>query len=218
MEEVNTTPRPLYPQVWPGIHCIGGWVGPGPVWTGKEKLASTGIRSADRPAGSESLYRLSYMYICIKELMCDQQRFVKHSYRNSIKIRDFRQIRTDGRGVHTGRLFICLPRNVHTGRLFNCLPLNVHTGRFFICLPRNASNIWAIICGRGREIFNLVGLLSSATNIKRTCRGIEIRPWERATALSCDTVLSGATAAPTLCIQSSIASAVICFFPLSAIP
>jgi hypothetical protein len=33
---------------------------PGPVWTGAENLAPTGIRSPDRPARSESLYRLSY--------------------------------------------------------------------------------------------------------------------------------------------------------------
>ena len=38
-----------------------GWT-PGPVWTGKENLAPppAGIRSPDRPARSESLYRLSY--------------------------------------------------------------------------------------------------------------------------------------------------------------
>ena len=36
-----------------------GWT-PGPVWTGAENLASTGIRSPDRPARSQSLYRLSY--------------------------------------------------------------------------------------------------------------------------------------------------------------
>ena len=36
-----------------------GWA-PGPVWTGAENLASTGIRSPDRPALVESLYRLSY--------------------------------------------------------------------------------------------------------------------------------------------------------------
>ena len=33
---------------------------PGPVWTGAENLASTSIRSPDRPARSESLYRLRY--------------------------------------------------------------------------------------------------------------------------------------------------------------
>ena len=36
-----------------------GWA-PGPVWTGAEKLAPTGIRSPDPPARSQSLYRLSY--------------------------------------------------------------------------------------------------------------------------------------------------------------
>ena len=36
-----------------------GWA-PGPVWMGAEYLAPTGIRSPDRPARSESLYRLSY--------------------------------------------------------------------------------------------------------------------------------------------------------------
>ena len=36
-----------------------GWV-LGPVWTGAENLASTGIRSPDRPARSESLYGLRY--------------------------------------------------------------------------------------------------------------------------------------------------------------
>ena len=33
---------------------------PGPVWTGAENLARTGILYPDRPARSESLYRLSY--------------------------------------------------------------------------------------------------------------------------------------------------------------
>jgi len=33
---------------------------PGPVWTGAENLASTGIRSPYRPAPSQSLYRLRY--------------------------------------------------------------------------------------------------------------------------------------------------------------
>jgi len=33
---------------------------PGPVWTGAENLASTGIRSPDRPARSDLVYRLRY--------------------------------------------------------------------------------------------------------------------------------------------------------------
>jgi len=36
-----------------------GWA-PEPVWTGAENLDSTGFRSPDRPARSQSLYRLSY--------------------------------------------------------------------------------------------------------------------------------------------------------------
>jgi len=36
-----------------------GWV-PGPVWTRAENLAPTWIRSPDRPARSQSLYRLRY--------------------------------------------------------------------------------------------------------------------------------------------------------------
>ena len=36
-----------------------GWA-PGPVWTGAENLAVIGIRSSDRPARSQSLYRLPY--------------------------------------------------------------------------------------------------------------------------------------------------------------
>ena len=58
---VNTTPRPLYPRGKDPVPIVqeAGWA-PGPVWTGAENLASTGIRSPDRPARSESLYRLSY--------------------------------------------------------------------------------------------------------------------------------------------------------------
>jgi hypothetical protein len=44
----------------PATHCIGGWA-LGPVWTGSENLALTGIRSSDRPARSESLYRPRYL-------------------------------------------------------------------------------------------------------------------------------------------------------------
>jgi len=41
--------NPLYTET--------GWA-PGPVWTGAENLASTGIRSPDRQDLSESVYRL----------------------------------------------------------------------------------------------------------------------------------------------------------------
>ena len=46
-----------------------GWA-PGPVRTGAENLAPTGIRSPDRPASSELLYRLRhpvtpYIHTCV---------------------------------------------------------------------------------------------------------------------------------------------------------
>ena len=45
---------------YPGKEPKAGWV-PGQVWTGAENLAPpTGSRSLDRPARSQSLYRLSY--------------------------------------------------------------------------------------------------------------------------------------------------------------
>jgi len=37
---------------------------PGPVWTGAENLAPTGIRSLDRSVRSKSLYRLRYPGPC----------------------------------------------------------------------------------------------------------------------------------------------------------
>ena len=43
-----------------GIRCTGGWVGSRAGLDGAENLAPTGIRSPDRPACSELLYRLSY--------------------------------------------------------------------------------------------------------------------------------------------------------------
>ena len=57
-----STPRPgrCTPEKDPvPIVQEAGW-DPGPVWTCAENLAPTGIRSPDRPASSESRYRLSY--------------------------------------------------------------------------------------------------------------------------------------------------------------
>ena len=45
----------------PGTHFTGGWVDPRAGLDERvENVASTGIRSLDRPARSQSLYRLSY--------------------------------------------------------------------------------------------------------------------------------------------------------------
>ena len=59
---VNATPRPLYPRERRGTHCIVGWVGHRAVLYGCGKSRPPppppGIRSPDRPARIESLYRL----------------------------------------------------------------------------------------------------------------------------------------------------------------
>jgi hypothetical protein len=59
---VNVKPRPFYPRERPGTNCIGGWGegGAGSVWKGVETFPSNGIRSPDRPARSESWYKLRY--------------------------------------------------------------------------------------------------------------------------------------------------------------
>ena len=58
---VSVTPRPLFTPGKDPVPIVqeAGWA-PGPVWTGTENLAPTGIRSPDRPARSQLLYRLSY--------------------------------------------------------------------------------------------------------------------------------------------------------------
>jgi len=53
-------PAALPPGKRPGIHYIGNWVAPEPVWTGAKYLTPIGIRFLDRPVCSELLYRLRY--------------------------------------------------------------------------------------------------------------------------------------------------------------
>jgi hypothetical protein len=57
---VIATPLPLYPWERPSTHCIEDWEGPRAGLDGCGKSRLTGIRSPDRPARKESLYRLSY--------------------------------------------------------------------------------------------------------------------------------------------------------------
>ena len=58
---MNPTLRPFYCQERDPVTIVQevGWA-PGPDWMGAESVASTGIRSPDRPARNESLYRLIY--------------------------------------------------------------------------------------------------------------------------------------------------------------
>jgi hypothetical protein len=53
-------PAVLYPRKRPGTHYTGGWVGPRAGLDRCGKSRPTGIRSPDRPARSQLLYRLSY--------------------------------------------------------------------------------------------------------------------------------------------------------------
>ena len=73
-----STPRPgrFTPRERDPVPIVqeAGWA-PGPVWTGAESIAPTGIRSPDRPARSESLHRLRYpgplpCYSNINKLLC----------------------------------------------------------------------------------------------------------------------------------------------------
>jgi hypothetical protein len=58
---VSVTPQPLFTPGKDPVPIVqeAGWA-PGLVWTGAENLAPTRIWSPDRPAHSQSLYRLSY--------------------------------------------------------------------------------------------------------------------------------------------------------------
>jgi hypothetical protein len=58
---VSVTPRPLFTPGNDPVPIVqeAGWA-PGHVWTCAENLAPKGIRPPDRPARSQSLYRLSY--------------------------------------------------------------------------------------------------------------------------------------------------------------
>ena len=57
---VRVTPRPLFTPGKDPVPIVfeAGWA-PGPVWTGEENLDLTGIRSPDRLARIQSLYRLT---------------------------------------------------------------------------------------------------------------------------------------------------------------
>ena len=58
---VSVTLRPLFTPEKDPVPIVqkAGCI-PGPVWTGAENFGPTGIRSPDRPACSQSLYRLRY--------------------------------------------------------------------------------------------------------------------------------------------------------------
>jgi hypothetical protein len=59
VSDQHHAPVALPPGNRDSTHSVGSWVGPR-ADVGAEKLSFTGIRSPDRPAHCESLYRLSY--------------------------------------------------------------------------------------------------------------------------------------------------------------
>jgi hypothetical protein len=77
---VNATPLSLYPRERDPVPIVqeAGWA-PGPVWTGAENLVPTGSRSPDRPARSESLYRLSNPGPRLKQETCNYHEMVSVS-------------------------------------------------------------------------------------------------------------------------------------------
>ena len=62
---VSVMPRPIFTPGKDPVPIVqeAGWA-QATVWTGAVNLAHTGIRSPDRPARSQSLYRLSYPAHC----------------------------------------------------------------------------------------------------------------------------------------------------------
>jgi hypothetical protein len=82
----NDTSRPLFPRERPGIHCIGGWVSLRADLERRGKSRPTGTRSPDRPALSESLYRLSYPGSCHRrhqgKIRCDIKEIFKRVNEN----------------------------------------------------------------------------------------------------------------------------------------
>ena len=74
-------PSPLYPPERPVAHCIGDWVGPRAGLDGCGKSRITGIRFPDRPASSESPYRLSYPCRRVKNIVYWRSGFLLRSVR-----------------------------------------------------------------------------------------------------------------------------------------
>jgi hypothetical protein len=79
----NSQSRPFHPREKDLILILQeAWWVPGPVWTGAENFAPKGIRCLDRPACSQSLYRLNYLVvpnICY-EFVIETTHIVIHKY------------------------------------------------------------------------------------------------------------------------------------------
>jgi len=86
---VSVTPRPLFNPGKDPVPIVqeSGWApGPGPFWIGAENLAPTGIRSPDRPARTQSLYRLRHLSLYHTNYSSNKQCVAKHKERDGIVI------------------------------------------------------------------------------------------------------------------------------------
>jgi hypothetical protein len=125
---VSITPQPLSTPGKEPVPIVQevGWA-PGPVCTGAENLAPTGIRSPNCPARSQSLYRLSYLahgsmsyiyiyikqcfYCCGREWECLRTRAKENIYKRreerqwqlhlcSVLLYIVRHVSALGKGLH----------------------------------------------------------------------------------------------------------------------
>jgi hypothetical protein len=80
---VSTTPRPLYPRERPVPIIQEG----GSIWTCAKNFAPIGIRSPDRPARSQSIYRLNYPGLLL--ILCHTQIETSNKRRGPVDITPF---------------------------------------------------------------------------------------------------------------------------------
>jgi hypothetical protein len=90
---VSVRPQPLFTHGKDPVPIVQGvgWA-PGPVWTGAENLAPTGIRSPDSPARSCNLIACMYLYIvtqrqtmrgmCTSVLCVSSDRFFDYTFQS----------------------------------------------------------------------------------------------------------------------------------------
>ena len=73
LEGVSVTTRPLFTSGKDSVPIVQvvGWA-PGPVWTGAENLAPTGIRSSDRPGRSHKFLIFTlFTFLALKFNYCN---------------------------------------------------------------------------------------------------------------------------------------------------
>jgi hypothetical protein len=124
---VSVIPRPLFTPGKDTVPIVqaAGWT-PGPVWTGAENLASTGIWSLNRPARSQSLHRLSCVLYNYKF-----SSFVYYSenvIQNCNYVQDTHQL---------NKMIVCVLRNLFKAGLNNFISFE----RLFILRGRLLNNL-----------------------------------------------------------------------------